>query len=125
MKLLKLILISSFFSAGTIRDTTAETNQSNEAGSDTPAISLGKQIVEKKKCTICHSLDGKGGVKTMKPMNGITEGRTDEFLRGSLLRPKEVIDPKTKMPAYKLDENELKAVIEYLKTLKPLEAPKS
>ena len=81
------------------------------------AIAQGKKLVETKKCSICHAIDGKGG-KTGKPMNGIAEGKTDEFLKGSLLEPKKTIAPDTKMPAYKFTEEEVKAVIEYMKSLK-------
>ena len=89
------------------------------AQADEDQIAKGKSLVEKFKCSICHAIDGKGG-KTGKPMNGIAEGKTDEYLKGSLLTPKETIDPKTKMPSYKdkMTDEEVDAVIAYLKTLK-------
>jgi cytochrome c1 len=62
-------------------------------------------------------VDGKGG-KTGKPMNGITEGHTDEWLKESLLDPKKAIAPDTKMPAYKFTDDEVNAVIAYMKSLK-------
>lgn len=88
---------------------------------DKPAdlVAKGKQLVEQKKCSICHMIDGKGG-KIGKPMNGIAEGKTDDFLREALLDPKKAIAADTKMPSYKdkLKDDEVKAVIEYIKTLK-------
>lgn len=82
-------------------------------------VAKGKQLVEKFKCHICHAIDGKGG-KSGKPMNGITEGKTDAYLKGSLLTPKETIDPKTKMPSYKekMSDADVEAVIVYMKSLK-------
>jgi cytochrome c553 len=79
----------------------------------------GKKIVEAKKCSICHAIDGKGG-KSGKPMNGITEGKTDDWLIESLKDPKKAIGPDTKMLSYKdkLTDDEMKAVVAYIKTLK-------
>ena len=79
----------------------------------------GRQLVEQKKCSICHSIDGKGG-KIGKPLNGIAEGKTDDFLGQALSDPKKAIAPDTKMPSYrdKLKAEEVKAVVEYLKSLK-------
>ena|SRR5664280_2183613 len=83
------------------------------------AVAQGRQLVEQKKCSICHSIDGKGG-KIGKPLNGIAEGKTDDFLSQALLDPKKAIAPDTKMPSYrdKLKDEEVKAVVEYLKSLK-------
>jgi mono/diheme cytochrome c family protein len=83
------------------------------------AVAQGKQLVEQKKCSICHSIDGKGG-KIGKPLNGVAEGKTDDFLGQALLDPKKAIAPDTKMPSYKdkLKAEEVKAVVEYLKSLK-------
>ena len=84
------------------------------------AVEDGKKLVEAKKCSICHAVDGKGGRKEMKPLNGITEGKTDEWLLDAMKDPKKTIGPDTKMPSYKdkLTDDEIKAVIAYLKTLK-------
>src|ERR1051325_1920264 len=79
------------------------------------AVEDGKKLVEAKKCSICHAIDGKGG-KTGKPMNGITEGRTDEWLLEAMKDPKKTIAPDTKMPSYKdkLTDDEIKSVIAYI-----------
>ncbi len=89
------------------------------AYADDAAVALGKQVVEKKKCSICHVIDGKGG-KIGKPLNGVAAGKTDEQLKGALLDPKKTIAPDTKMPSYqgKLTDEEVNGVIAYLKTLK-------
>ena len=83
-------------------------------------VKRGRHLVHKNKCSICHALNGKGG-KLASPMNGITEGKTDSYLKGSLLDPKTTIGPKTTMPAYKFSEAELDAVIEFMKRLKTTE----
>ena len=80
-------------------------------------VDKGKALVETKKCSICHAIDGKGG-KIGKPMNGITEGKTDELLKGALLDPKKTIKSDTKMPAYKLTDDEVAAIISYIRSLK-------
>lgn len=94
----------------------AETNAPAEAPSD--PVALGKQLVEKKRCSICHAIDGKGG-KTGKPMAEYA-AKTDEQLKAALLDPKKSIGPDTKMPSYKdkFSDAEVNAVIAYIKTLK-------
>ena len=89
------------------------------AQADDAQIAKGKEIVEKLKCSICHAIDGKGS-KRFKPLNGITEDHSDEFLRGSLVTPKETLGADTKMPSYKgkMSDEEVAAVILYMKSLK-------
>lgn len=78
-------------------------------------VDKGKELVAgaKPKCSICH-----GPGKAAKPLAGIAEGKTDEFLKGALLTPKETIKPDTKMPKYKFTGDEVADVIAYLKSLK-------
>lgn len=84
---------------------------------DKPAslVDTGKQIVEKKKCSICHTAG-----KSAKPLAEGAAGKDEAYLKGSLVDPKKTIGPDTKMPSYKdkLSDDEVKAVVEYLKSLK-------
>lgn len=82
-------------------------------------VAHGKQLVEQKKCSICHQVDGKGG-HFGKSLNGVAEGKTDQFLMEVFTDPKKALGPDTRMPSYKdkLTEDEIKAVIAYLKSLK-------
>ncbi|MBM4046569.1 MAG: hypothetical protein FJ279_15770, partial [Planctomycetes bacterium] len=57
------------------------------ATADEKEIAKGKELCEQKKCAICH----KEGSKTGKPMNQLVQGRTDEYLKGSLVEPKKTI----------------------------------
>jgi cytochrome c oxidase subunit II len=84
----------------------------------TDPVAQGKDLVGAKKCSICHAIDGKGG--KMGSLNGCAEGKTDEWLTGAILDPKTTLGEKTKMPSYKgkLTDDEVKAVVAYLKTLK-------
>jgi len=86
---------------------------------DADAIAKGKKLVEdsKPKCSMCHQIDGKGG-KMSKPMEELAADHPDEFLKGSLLDPKKTLKPDTKMPAYKYTDDEVAAVIAYMKSLK-------
>ena len=78
----------------------------------------GKKIVEEKKCSICHKIDGKGG-KIGKPMEELAVDKSDEFLKGSMLDPKKTIAADTKMPSYlgKLTDEQVASVIAYLKSV--------
>ena len=71
-----------------------------------------KSLVEGKHCAICHKQGGKG-----KPLEELAGGKTDAFLKGALTDPKKTIDPKTIMPAYKFTDEEVQAVIEYLRSV--------
>jgi mono/diheme cytochrome c family protein len=78
-------------------------------------VAQGKQVVETKKCSICHKPEGKA-----KPIDALAGDKTDDFLKGSLIDPKKTIGADTKMPSYKdkLTDTEVNAVVAYLKSLK-------
>ena len=82
-------------------------------------VAKGKEIVTAKKCSICHAVEGKGG-KIGKPMNELAKDKTDAFLLEAMVDPKKAIGPDTKMPSYKgkLTDDEIKACVEYIKSLK-------
>ncbi len=58
-----------------------------------------------------------GRSTTGKPMEMIAGGKTDAFLKEAITNPKKAIDPKVKMPEYKLTDAELQDVIAYLKSV--------
>jgi cytochrome c1 len=73
----------------------------------------GKALVESKKCALCH----KEGSTTGKPMEMLAGTKTDAFLKEAITDPKKAIDPKVKMPEFKLTDAELLDVIAYLKSV--------
>ncbi len=89
------------------------------ARADDDLIAQGKKLVDesKPKCSMCHQIDGKGG-KMGKPMEALAADHSDEFLKGSLVEPKKTLKPDTKMPAYKYTDEEVAAVIAYMKSVK-------
>ena len=52
-----------------------------------------------------------------KPMEMIAAGKTDAFLKEAITDPKKAIDPKVKMPEFKLTDEQLQDVIAYLKSI--------
>lgn len=72
----------------------------------------GKALVESKKCAVCHKEGGKG-----KLMEKLTTEKNDAFLKESLVDPKKALGPKTIMPAYKFTDEEVQAVIAYLRSI--------
>jgi cytochrome c1 len=64
-------------------------------------------------------IDGKGG-RTGKPLDSYAEGKTDDQLKDGLLNPKKAIGPDPRTPSYKdkLTDDEVKAVIAYIRSLK-------
>lgn len=77
-------------------------------------VAAGKQIAEQKKCTICHSLDGKDAKK--KPIK--VEGKSDEWIAKFLSGEEKTPDGKPHLYKGKLTEDEKKALIEFVKSLK-------
>ncbi len=73
----------------------------------------GKALVESKKCALCHKADSTTG----KPMEVLTAGKTDAFLKEAITDPKKAIDPKVKMPEFKLTDAQLQDVVAYLKSI--------
>ncbi len=75
-------------------------------------VKKGKSLVEGKHCAICHKEGGKG-----KPMEELAQGKTDAFLKEAVTDPKKAISPQVLMPAYKFTDEEVQAVIEYLRSV--------
>jgi mono/diheme cytochrome c family protein len=75
-------------------------------------VEKGKSLVESKHCTICHKEGGKG-----KPLEELAKGRTDVFLKDAITDPKKTIGPQVLMPPYNFTDEEVQAVIEYLRSV--------
>ena len=71
----------------------------------------GKALSDKK-CALCHKEGGIG-----KPMAMLAVKQTDAFLKEAITDPKKAIDPKVRMPAIKLTDEEMQDVIVYLKSI--------
>ena len=81
------------------------------------SVEKGKALVASKKCALCHKAPEPGKPVLGKPMEMVTEGKTDAFLKEAITNPKKAIDPKVKMPEFKLTDAELADVIAYLKSV--------
>lgn len=71
----------------------------------------GKELVEKHRCGLCHK---EGAMAS--PLTAYAEGKTDEFLKGAITNPKETLGSATLMPAYKLTDEEVDALIHYIRS---------
>ena len=96
-----------------------------------PPAELGKQLYSSKGCVACHSIDGADGVgPTWKGLfaknrvftDGTSASADENYIKESILYPGEkmVEGYGPVMPSYKglLDDAEITAIIEYIKTLK-------
>ena len=77
------------------------------------SVEKGKALVESKKCALCH----KEGSNLGKPLEMIAGTNTDARLKEVITNPKKAIDPKAKMPEFKLTDAELQDVIAYLRSI--------
>lgn len=75
-------------------------------------VEQGKKLVQLKRCALCHRKNGLG-----HPMENLAKGKTVDFLKKAILDPKKTIGPDTKMPPFKLNDEELDAMIAYLQSL--------
>ena len=106
-------------------------NGGDLGGAGVPPAELGAKLYEAKGCNACHSLDGSRKVgPSFKGIYGREEAMTDgakiaadeNYLRESILAPqaKVVAGYPPVMPSYQgqLNEKQITALIEYMKTLK-------
>lgn len=96
-----------------------------------PPVEAGQRVFETRGCTQCHSVDGSAGIgptlagsfgKQETMASGETVTVEENYLRESILRPKAkvVAGYEPVMPTYegRLDEDEIRVLIEYIKSLK-------
>ena len=101
------------------------------ASADIPLDKLGEQLYTKNGCVACHSIDGSDGIApSWKALFGAKRAFTDgtsavadeNYIKESILYPTEklVTGYGPIMPSYKglLDDKDITAIIEYIKTLK-------
>ena len=90
----------------------------------------GERIYKRRGCVACHSVDGTAGTgpswqglwdKTESLSDGSTVKVNDEYIKTSILEPnKQIVSGfAPQMPSYQgqLDNKQIEAVIEYIKTL--------
>ena len=87
---------------------------------DPAKVEHGRQLFEKNRCLLCHKLEGKGGTLSVA-LDGVADRRSAESL-GRILRDPatELKDStaKVKMPKLPLTDDEVGALVAYLRTLK-------
>jgi mono/diheme cytochrome c family protein len=92
------------------------------AAQDPKLIQQGEKLYTAQKCSICHSIAGKGNAKG--PLDDVGSRLSEEDIRQWLINPR-VMTEKAKstrkpvMPAYtKLSQEDLNALIAYMQSLK-------
>lgn len=92
------------------------------AAQDAKAIEKGQQVYAAQKCSICHSIDGKGNAKG--PLDGVGSKLTAEEIRQWIVNPAEMTkktkaERKPPMRAYpNLPKEDLDAVVAFMASLK-------
>ena len=75
----------------------------------------GAKVVRSKGCTSCHRIKGVGG-DIGPALDGVKARHDDQWLSRWLHDPRSV-NPRARMPRLPMTDDQIKAVIEYLKTL--------
>jgi mono/diheme cytochrome c family protein len=89
---------------------------------DAKLIEHGKTVYAAQKCSICHSIEGKGQVKG--PLDGVGSKLTNDEIREWIVNPAEMskktkAERKPPMRAYpKLPKEDLEALVAYMASLK-------
>lgn len=87
-----------------------------ETEPDNALLAQGIRIVHAKGCMVCHSINGSGG-QIGPALNGVTERHNDAWLREWLHDPQATREG-SRMPNFHFTDDEISAVVEYLKTLR-------
>ncbi len=87
----------------------------NPAEEKSPLVSQGQRLYRELKCSYCHRVEGKGGMVGPELDKG-AGGRSEEWLARHLRDPRS-ISPKTSMPKMNLLDDEIVALVAYLKTM--------
>jgi mono/diheme cytochrome c family protein len=91
------------------------------AGQD-DAVAKGMKVYEQQKCSLCHSIEGKGNKKG--PLDGVGSKLSAEEIREWMVNPAEMTkktksERKPPMKAYSsLPKEELDAIVAYMQSLK-------
>jgi mono/diheme cytochrome c family protein len=89
---------------------------------DSAAVAKGKQVYTDQKCSLCHSIAGKGNAKG--PLDEVGSKLTADDIRAWIVTPKEMTakTKATRMPPMKaypnLPKADLDALVAYMLTLK-------
>ncbi len=89
---------------------------------DAASAAAGEKLFTAQRCTMCHSVAGKGNAKGV--LDDVGSRLSDEDLRQWLIDPKVMTEKahatrKPAMPSYaKLTKEEVDSLVAYLKTLK-------
>lgn len=89
---------------------TALSVTSNTLAEGTPA-ERGKDIYAREGCAVCHSLHGKGNRRN--PLDGVAQRLGRDEIRRWIVAPQEM-KPGIRKRSYKLSDEELDALIEYI-----------
>jgi mono/diheme cytochrome c family protein len=100
------------------RDATVRRNPTREQ-TPTKAANLleqGKRVYDETGCATCHAIGGIGGMIGPK-LDGVGKKYDEAKLRQILLKPT-TLNPNTLMPAFEGSEEDLEALVAYLKSLR-------
>ncbi|MCS7192705.1 MAG: c-type cytochrome [Armatimonadetes bacterium] len=81
-----------------------------------PKLERGKAVYDETGCAVCHIIGEIGG-RTGPSLNGIGKKYDAKKLREILLKP-QTLNPNTVMPPFEGSEEDLKALVAYLMSLK-------
>ena len=84
-------------------------------------VAKGQQLFADQKCTLCHSIAGKGNAKG--PLDGVASKLTNDEIRSWItdakgMTAKTNAERKPPMKAYALAKDDVDALVAYLSTLK-------
>lgn len=109
IKIFLLILVLAVFLIGCVEEEKPPANLNS-------AQLAGWKIYKAKNCRNCHVIKTTGG-KSGPNLTHVASKRDEKFLIELLKNPK-ALSKKSRMPQPRLDDKQIKYLVEYLKTLK-------
>lgn len=86
----------------------------NYSGED--PMAPGRQVYRENRCAMCHSIDGEGSPRS--PLDGVGSRLTEEEIRNWIVAPQTMQADVRKSAYDELSEEDLEALVEYMKSLK-------
>lgn len=95
---------------------TLEAIQRKNGSTAAEKLDQGESLVKRYQCTGCHQINGKGG-KLGPELNGVIKRKGKSFVIKKIKNPR-FDNPASAMPQFPISRKQVKAIVEYMESLK-------
>jgi mono/diheme cytochrome c family protein len=112
---LRLMMGALILAAGTAVPADQTTTVQPSGPLDPMKVERGMKVYAAERCSSCHAIDGVGNRRY--PLDGVGSRLTRELIQTWILAPQSV-DPRVRKRAFKLNADDLDALVTYLLSLR-------